>query len=70
MAEATGQILDEILVDEIGNEELVFTQHLLKQGQLAGNVTRYHIVQHKLKPLTDVHLEEVVVSDQLTVDVV
>lgn len=59
-----GQVVDDLLVDEVVHEEEIIPQQLLQEVELAGLIVGDHIVQNKLKPLGDMHLEQGVLADQ------
>jgi hypothetical protein len=64
------EVADYFLVHEIRSEELIVGQKFLEESQLAGYVAGYDIVEDELEPFGDMHFEEIVVADELTVDVV
>lgn len=70
VTETAGKVFYNILVDKVRNEELILLEHFLQKGKLARNIPGYDIIKNKLKPLADVHFEQIVMPDQLTIDVV
>lgn len=70
VVEARCQILHDFLSHEVAGEKVVLLQQFLQEEQLAGLVSRDHVIEDELEPLGDVHLEEVVFADELAVDFV
>jgi hypothetical protein len=60
-----GQVLNDLLVDEVIDEEEVVSEEFLEEAELAGLIVGNHVIQDKLEPFRDMHLEKGVLSNQL-----
>lgn len=65
-----GQIVDDLLVNEIIHKETIIPQQLLQEVELTGLVVGNYIVQNKLEPLGNMHLEQGIIADKLIDDLV
>lgn len=70
IGEATRQILYYLLSDEVVDEKFVVLKKLLEQIELTIDLWSNYIVQNELKPFRDMHFEEIVFADQLSVNFV
>lgn len=68
--EASRQILYYLLGDEVVDEEFIVLEKLLEQIELAIDLWSNYVVQNELKPFGDMHFEEIVFADQLSVNFV
>lgn len=65
-----GEILDDLPVHKIVDKEKVVPEQFLQEVQLTWLIVGDDIVEDELEPFGDMHLEELILADQLVDDLV